>query len=749
MITFATGAIELAVFDGEPVFGLAMLVASVLFVTIAMFVHLSRPNESDDEGRSAAALLAEAAADMILIVSADGTIAWANAHARSRLGVRSDIGDGGHLESATGLHDESLRTLLDVAIPGALAHGHWEGEINVDRATFLISAIRQTTANTSTVAVFARDISRLKDTERELRDSRAKADAVLETAVDAIITIDDHGHILSANPAAEEMFGYRADELIGHNVTILMPEPYRSEHDQYLTNYRDGGDPQIIGIGREVEGRRRDGTTFPIDLAVSEIILDDRRIFSGIARDKGTEVALATQASTDHLTGLPNRTHFDRTLDHLMTQGRPGLGVLFIDVDHFKQVNDTFGHQIGDQVLVSVARRIGQVVRGEDQVFRQSGDEFLVIAHGLMDEDAAHRLADRIGAMFDRPLQIDDQQVHVTVSIGAALRTESSRDRRSILEAADVALYRAKDDGRARHQIFDATLQSDADVRRDLEEALRAAVVSDELRVHYQPIIDMTSGRVVSTEAFVRWDRPGHGIVPAADFVRAAESTSLISDVGRFVLHQACRDMTSWNAHRIDSIGVAVNISAAQMAADDFVDTVRSALATLPLPAELLTLEITETALLSDRCRADEKLDELNRLGVTLSLDDFGTGYTSIAHLRDIPVTDVKIDRDFVQSGTSDDRTASMLDGVVTLIHALGLSVTAEGVETEEQADLVRRLGCERAQGFLWARPGPVESCRETVRELDALAGPRTVPQRPTSRTRSGAPLTTPPPSRA
>ena len=829
------------------VFTIEMLICVGLLVIAALVLKKQRGSD-DIIG------VAENATDVIFTVDRSARLRWANAHARSRFGLPVDAVRGTRIDTIGGTTSESACLLREVLVPETFNRGAWNGEIVIDGRPFAVHAVRQAQPRGMFAAVFGRDITDERDTERSLRDSEAKADAILRTAVDAILTIDERGNILSANPAVEEMFGYKKTELEGQNVSMLMPEPYRSGHDQYVRNYTEGGDAQIIGIGRAVEGRRKDGSVFPIDLSVSEVELDDRRIFAGIARDvtaqheaqrslrdseakadailrtavdailtidergnilsanpaveemfgykktelegqnvsmlmpepyrsghdqyvrnyteggdaqiigigravegrrkdgsvfpidlsvsevelddrrifagiardvtaqRDAEAALAEQAATDQLTRLPNRSSFNQALDDLIAVDAPGVAVMFVDVDHFKLVNDTLGHQVGDEVLVAVGQRINSALRADDQVFRQGGDEFLVIARDVDNEKVANQLADRIGGMFSEPLDVAGRVVRATVSVGIALRNGVTGSRADLVKAADLALYRAKDEGRARHQFFDAHLQRDVDGRKDLEDALHVAIDERQLVVHYQPVIDILSRRVVSAEALVRWERPGHGLIPPDDFIQVAEASGLIAGVGSLVLHDACREAASWNADRVDRVGVAVNISPLQIADDDFVGIVHSALAASGLPAELLTLEITESMLVSDRDRVASRLDELQRLGVGISLDDFGTGYSALSYLRDFPVLEVKIDRTFIQEIPINDEAAAMLGGIVELVHRLGLRVVAEGIEETAQHALVQDLGCDRAQGYLWSRPVPADQFVHNVRVLERLA---------------------------
>lgn len=557
-----------------------------------------------------------------------------------------------------------------------------------------------------------------------LHDSEAVSRAVLDTAVDAILTIDELGTIISANPAAEAMFGWQVDEMIGHNVAMLMPEPYRSEHDSYLQHYVDGGPARIIGIGRDVRGRRRDGTEFPLALSISEAELADRRIFAGVARDisdqKAAEAALATQAITDQLTGLSNRQAFNDDLAEIFSNDEADVAILFVDIDDFKSVNDSLGHHIGDEVLIAAVERLSSALRQGDVLYRSAGDEFLVVARDIPDSDAADAVARHIcTAVADDDLDAGGHSIRVTVSVGVAERRAVDEGSQSLVIAADLALLAAKSNGRNCHMPFDFSLRAAADERNAIEHDLKQILADDELTAHYQPVVDLGTGMVVGAEALARWHRPGHGMVGPDVFIPIAERSDMINEIGSWMLHRACQDAVSWNEDRIEPIGVAVNISPPQIDSDDFISSVHSALATAGLPAELLTLEITESVLIRDRWKVATTLDEVAALGVEIALDDFGTGYSSLAYLSDFAISKVKIDRSFVNAANSDEDAIAMLEAIVTLVRRIGLDVIAEGVEQVEEVELVTELGCDLAQGYFWARPAPRDEFIEEVFRIE------------------------------
>jgi diguanylate cyclase (GGDEF)-like protein/PAS domain S-box-containing protein len=433
---------------------------------------------------------------------------------------------------------------------------------------------------------------------------------------------------------------------------------------------------------------------------------------------KQTEEDLAQQALHDPLTGLANRALL---MDHLgvaLERARRrsfAPAVLFLDLDRFKVVNDSLGHRAGDELLTGVADRLVALLRGGDVVARLGGDEFVILLEEVRDAEDAAEVAHRILRAVRDPFPLDGEEVFVTASIGIAVADPSSTPD-DLLRDADAAMYRAKALGRDRVELFDAALREEATARLQLETSLRRALESGELAVFYQPEVDLLTGEVVGAEALVRWRHPTSGLLEATSFIELAEETGLILDIGAWVLGEACRQAAAWRTVQATRLPmVRVNLSARQILQPDLLAMVVAALETSGLPASALCLEITETALMADAAAGLDVLSSLRALGVQLAIDDFGTGYSSLARLKRFPVDVLKIDRSFVDGlGTDPDDTA-IVTAIVGLADALGLTVTAEGVETVEQRDELVRLGCLRAQGFLFARPLSPEALSERL----------------------------------
>jgi diguanylate cyclase (GGDEF)-like protein len=416
------------------------------------------------------------------------------------------------------------------------------------------------------------------------------------------------------------------------------------------------------------------------------------------------------RATHDELTGLPNRSLvIDRLANAMMraARGNKQVCVLFIDVDRFKGINDSLGHSIGDEVLVRVSDRLRNAVRPGDTVGRLSGDEFVVVCEDI-DTTAAVHVAERVADDVSAPIKLYGRDLVLTVSVGVATACKQS-SAEDVLRDADVAMYRAKERGRARIEVFDENIRAQMLARIEMEHALRRAVSAGELRLHYQPVIDAESGLLVSVEALVRWQHPEFGLLAPDLFVPLAEDAGLIVPLGRWVIEEACRQLALWRAERspLGAARVAVNLSARQFADAGLVDLISNALSAFRLPGSSFGFEITESVLMDEADVTVETLRRLKDLGVHLAIDDFGTGYSSLSYLQSFPVDTVKIDRSFVQRIGDDGANDVIVSAVISLAEALGLDTVAEGVETAEQLDRLRALNCKMVQGYLFGAPKP------------------------------------------
>lgn len=430
-----------------------------------------------------------------------------------------------------------------------------------------------------------------------------------------------------------------------------------------------------------------------------------RGVGSDVTAQRESADKIAQLARFDPLTGLPNRSHLREALDQAMDTARgrsPGCGFMMIDLDRFKAINDTLGHQTGDKLLSQVARRLRQVCDAGEFCGRIGGDEFAVVLPHVADGAVIPRLASAIIGALSAPYQVDQHILHVGASVGSALSPMDGREAEALIRSADLALYRAKDDGGGVHCAYEPQLHAQAEERRQLELALREALEKDQLHVLYQPVVDADQGVVLGFEALVRWTHPQLGAISPAKFIPVAEEARLIAPIGEWVLRTACMEAVNWP----EDVRIAVNVSAEQLAHPSFVTAVVSALAQSGLEARRLELEVTESVFMGEDTGALKVLDQLLGLGIQLSLDDFGTGYSSLGYLSRTRFNTIKIDRSFVVGASKNTaESLAIIRAVVTLADSLGMTTTAEGVETEAELQMVRRLGCKKVQGYYFGRP--------------------------------------------
>jgi diguanylate cyclase (GGDEF)-like protein/PAS domain S-box-containing protein len=441
-----------------------------------------------------------------------------------------------------------------------------------------------------------------------------------------------------------------------------------------------------------------------------------------ISARKGAERQLDYQAHYDALTSLPNRTLFLKELRaQIAASGDGEVAVLFVDLDNFKVINDSLGHSAGDRLLAILAERMRRVVRPDDLIARFGGDEFAVIIGRAGGEAAARRIAERLAGALRAPVELDGRQRFVTASFGVRSVPAGVADPESLLRDADAAMYRAKELGKARCEVFDDSMRERAVERLDLEGGLRYALERGELRVLYQPQVELATGRIIGAEALLRWQHPDRGTVVPPLFIPIAEQTGLIVPIGAWVLKEACRQAAAWAASSGRELTMSVNVSSRQLADEDFEQVVERALQATGLEPRLLCLEITESAVMADPDAATALLERLKRLGVRLAIDDFGVGYSSLSQLKTLlPVDTIKIDKSFVDGVPGDGEDQAIVDAVLRLADGLGLAAVAEGVETSEQVDALLGMGCRLSQGFHFARPQPAADL-ERLLEIDAL----------------------------
>ena len=540
-------------------------------------------------------------------------------------------------------------------------------------------------------------------------DVEGRYRSLFEGAPCALLALDPGGTIVLLSAEAERLFGYAPCELAGVRVEAVLPTAAGAE-PWYVES--PGREPDLVA-------RRKDGSEFPVEISLGETeTADGQPIVATVREVTESELAaetLAHQASHDPLTGLPNRSLFLDRLEHALARTRrsPGrIAVMFLDLDDFKLVNDTRGHDVGDLLLRELAPRLSAAVRPGDTIARFGGDEFVVLCEDLADEDAAIRIAHRLTAACSRPMMIADHEQTVTVSAGVALLNEGQEGSASdLLKNADAAMYRAKASDTNAIEVFDDGMHSRMLERLGLEYDLRRALERKELRLFYQPIMSVDDERIVGVEALLRWKHPGRGLLDPSEFIGVAESSGLIVPIGDWVIEEACAQAAVWRdaAPEREPIYVSVNLSRQQVVRSDVANTVARSLRASALDPGLLELELPESILLDDLGACALVLRALKALGVRVVLEDFGTGYSSLRFLKRLQIDALKIDPSLLVAIEHDADDRAVVDAVLSMARALGLRVTAEGVESAGQLAELRGQGCGFVQGYLFSRPRSVE----------------------------------------
>ncbi|RZS82940.1 PAS domain S-box-containing protein/diguanylate cyclase (GGDEF)-like protein [Motilibacter rhizosphaerae] len=562
-------------------------------------------------------------------------------------------------------------------------------------------------------------VEQLQSRERErraveaLRESEARVRAVFDSAADGILIVQEDGSVESANPTAERMFGFPSGGLVGVSLDVLVPGDEGASPPPVLAVFTRGSrDPALLGRGHDVVARRADGSEFPAEVSVTSMDVRGRQLACAVVRDttERTELdrKLTYLSRHDTLTGLGNRALLDDRLGHALARVRrhdTRVGVMLCDLDHFKSVNDSLGHGAGDALLVTIAGRLRDAVRPEDTIVRLGGDEFVIVCEDMPDVESLAGLGRRIVESVRQPLLLDGTEVFPTVSIGVALSRSASTTSEQLLGDADLALYTAKDAGRGRCHVFDDSMRARSQGKMRLRSELHRALERDEIVVHYQPLYDLRTGVVRGVEALMRWQHPTQGLLTPEAFLPLALESDLILDLDGYVVRRACAEVAQMSRVTGRRIDAWVNYSARTLASPDLCDETSRAAREAGLPAENLTIEVTESALLEDLATTGRALQELRRQRVRLAIDDFGAGHTALTYLTRLPVSAVKLDRTFTQSIDTSPVDRAVVRSVADLARALGLVTVAEGVETSSQLDLAAASGCNLGQGYLLARP--------------------------------------------
>jgi diguanylate cyclase (GGDEF)-like protein/PAS domain S-box-containing protein len=570
------------------------------------------------------------------------------------------------------------------------------------------------------------EIQERQQVELRLRQSEQEYRSLFENAHDAILLFDlEKGHIQAVNPHACEMYGYSRQELLEMDLVTLSLDS-AAEMRQWGAAQSEHGSFHLRTIHR-----RKDSSEMHLEVTGAPMIYGGRQVMQCILRDiterVRTEERLRFNAFHDGLTSLPNRALFLERLERARAryhrEPKHGFAVLFLDLDHFKKVNDTRGHSWGDELLVQAARRLEACVRAVDTVARLGGDEFVILMEDIRDILDASALCERILIHFRKPFMLESEAAYTSVSIGVVMSDAAYSSTEAYLRDADIAMYRAKSAGRNRFEVFDAEMRDQVIKRMGLENDLRQAIELEQFQIFYMPIVDLQDSRVVGLEALLRWHHPQRGLVPPIHFIPIAEETGLILPLGEWVLRRACQQMRTWQERFAtgERLAVNVNISGVQLAQSDLVKVVRAALEESLLPPRCLCLEVTESALISDVERALGIISALKEMGVSVQLDDFGTGYSALSYLSQFPIDAIKIDRSFMGVHNGSQRGPDLIRTMVLMGHELGIQVVAEGVETAQQLEYLRSVRCAYGQGYYFARPLPARAAEAYL--LENLGG--------------------------
>jgi diguanylate cyclase (GGDEF)-like protein/PAS domain S-box-containing protein len=553
--------------------------------------------------------------------------------------------------------------------------------------------------------VLISDITKHRLAEAAVRESEERLGKFMQASVEGVVFHQD-GLVTDANPPLLALIGYTLPEMLGrHVLSFIAPE-----HVAHVLSVMSAGQETTYEAGIVARG----GHTIPVEFIVRTMVRGNERIRMTIVRDMRDRLAAQARihhlAHHDALTGLPNRGTFMDRLEQLMASAHDSsdrLALLFIDLDHFKRVNDSLGHLVGDTLLQTVARRITECLRASDLVARFGGDEFMVLLPAANVRADVEEVAHKLLRAIESPLEVEGQSISVTPSIGVALYPVDGETPTDLIKHADTAMYAAKSRGRANCRFFEPAMASAAYEALVLESQLAQALERSEFELLYQPQVRASDGAFVGAEALIRWHHPERGLLTPDDFIPMAEQRRLMTRIGRWTLHEALCAAGRWQARQPGQavIPVAVNLSAMAFHAADFVDNVAQVLADTGAPGHLLEVELTERMLMDDVGAVRQVLSRLKRLGIRIAVDDFGTGYSSLGHLKDLPIDKIKIDRSFVQDLPGDPGSLAIARAVVQLARGLGLVVIAEGVETEAQRAALNELGCDELQGYLISRP--------------------------------------------
>ncbi|MBI4983785.1 MAG: EAL domain-containing protein [Rhodocyclales bacterium] len=570
----------------------------------------------------------------------------------------------------------------------------------------------------------------VKDRQQAEQDLRIAATAF--EAQEAIVITDVESRIVRVNKAFTHITGYAAADVVGQRPSLFKSGRHDAEfyRRMWATLLSEGS------WSGEIWDRRRSGESYPKWLTITAVKSADGKTthyvgsFIDITAQKTAEEHILRLAYHDALTNLPNRISLHERMQQVIAlarRDRTRFALLLIDLDRFKQINDTLGHHVGDELLIEVGRRLTESVRDSDIVARLGGDEFVVVLNAQESQDSATRAAETIVAVLSTPFAIAKHELRTSPSIGICLFPDDADELDELIKHADVAMYQAKAQGRGRYCFFTPQMQVAVSSRMVIEQELRVALAEGQFELHYQPQLDLRTGRIFGVEALVRWRHPQRGLVSPADFIPIAEEIGIIDGIGDWVIDEACRQMQAWRQRGLGELSLSINLSAGQFLDKHLPERIRNTARAAGIPTASIDLEVTETMAMASPNETIAVLHGLRREGISLSIDDFGTGYSSLAYLKLLPFNTLKIDRAFVKDIETDPDDAGICDVTVLLAHKLGRETIAEGVETEGQLKFLLSIGCEKIQGYLISKPLPAAAAEAFIRANPRMEGLGTV----------------------
>ncbi len=678
-------------------------------ILIILFFNYRRVKQTSQELKAFRYAI-ENSDNAIVITDADRKIQYANEAFELHTGYKKEevLGENPNVLKSN-LHSDAFYRELNETLDrgekwqGEIINKRKDGSLLYEKASIVPIFLHGELVQYLAVKL---DITEYIETQQKLQQSAV----AFETIGDGILIADEGKKILSVNPAFSHMFGYNEKELLGEDLTIVgagdKDAPfYRKMWTMLLVKNRWTG---------RVNHETKEGKIIPIWLTVTVVRDDKENILNYIAIYTNLEEIIEMEAKADFLayhdtlTKLPNRAQVEKELTDTFELARIAeekVAVLFVDLDRFKVINDTLGHHIGDEMLVILSARLREVVAENDLLARFGGDEFVVVMNTVSEKRDASLVAEKILAVIREPIIVGDYHLNTTASIGIALFPEDGEEISSVVKHADAAMYYAKDKGKDNYQFYTKHLSIDMHTRLDLEQKLLHAIERDELHLVYQPQYDLVNRRVCGVEALLRWSSPELGNVSPDEFISVAEETGVIVKIGYFVLEEASKTYMDWKSRGVELDWMAVNLSSIQFRQEDMLQNFKSIMSKTGIPPEKLEMEITERCIMEHTEANLTVLDELRKMGTTISIDDFGTGYSSMSHLKTLPLDNLKIDKSFVDNLPIDENDKEVSKAIIALSHSLGYKVVAEGIENKEQEDFLREQGCDFGQGFYFSRP--------------------------------------------